>query len=369
MGFEKELSHAKAEHEHRVEQQDSKMRKMMVAINRMRLHGNSAAALKKLQKTSQQMIILAMRREEKIITSEQFTAAKKLHNALQKLTVRLVRQLMAQFEKKLSHAKAEREQRVEQQDTWVRKLTAAIDRIGSHVNSSAALKKFQKEVKAMEKKEVKAMEKRLTHLRRAKEIEALNGNKWIRSAIAVLKRGEKQTSKQMISLAMRKEEKIIKLRQSTAAKKLHTELKELTGRLVRQLIAQFEKELSHAKAEREHRVEQQHSKLRKLMVAIDRIGSHVNFGAALKNLQNEVKAIEKKEGLTHLRRAKDIEALERNEWVKSAIAVLKREERQGSKQMISLVMRKEAKIITSKKLTAAKKLHTALKALTGRLVR
>merc|ERR1712007_906 len=161
MGFEKELSHAKAEHEHRVEQQDSKMRKMMVAINRMRLHGNSAAALKKLQKTSQQMIILAMRREEKIITSKELTATKKLHTALKKLTGRLVRQLMAQFEKELSHAKVEGEHRVEQQDSKLRKLMAAIDRIGSHVNSSAALKKLHKEVKAMEKKELRAMEKRL----------------------------------------------------------------------------------------------------------------------------------------------------------------------------------------------------------------
>merc|ERR1712007_410767 len=125
----------------------------------------------------------------------------------------------------------------------------------------------------------------------AKEIEALNGNKWVRSAIAVLKRGEKKTSKQMISLAMRKEERIIKLKQFTAAKKLHTALKELTGRLVRQLMAQFEKELSHAKAEREHRVEQQDSKLTKLMAAIDRIGSHVNSSAALKKFRREVEAI------------------------------------------------------------------------------
>merc|ERR1712007_23923 len=131
------------------------------------------------------MIRVAMRKEEKMIRSKQFTAAKKLRTALQKLTGRLVRQLMAQFEKELSHAKAEREQRVEQQDSKLRKLMAAIDRIGSHVNSSAALEKLQKEVKAMEKKEVKAMEKRLTHLGRAKEIEALNGNKWVRSAIAV----------------------------------------------------------------------------------------------------------------------------------------------------------------------------------------
>merc|ERR1712007_39172 len=306
----------------------------------------------------------------------------------------------AQFEKKLSHAKAEREQRVEQQDSKLRKLMAAIDRNGSHVNSSGALEKFQKEVKAMEKKEVKAMEKRLTHLGRAKEIEALNGNKWVRSAIAVLKRGEKKTSKQMISLAMRKEERIIKLRQSTAAKKLHTELKELTGRVVRQLMAQFEKELSHAKAEREHRaeqqreqmthmekelshataerehrVEQQDSKLRKLMAAIDRIGSHVNSSAALKKLHNKVKAMEKKEvkavekRLTDLRRANEMKALNRNKWVRSGIAVLKREEKQTSKQMISLAMRKEEKMITSRELTAVKKLHTALKKMSGRLVR
>merc|ERR1712007_388387 len=153
------------------------------------------------------------------------------------------------------------------------------------------------------------------------------------------------TSKQMISLAMRKEERIIKLRQSTAAKKLHTELKELTGRVVRQLMAQFEKELSHAKAEREHRVEQQDSKLRKLMAAIDRIGSHVNSSAALKKLHNKVKAMEKKEvkavekRLTDLRRANEMKALNRNKWVRSAIAVLKGEEKRTSKQMISLAMR------------------------------
>merc|ERR1712196_131145 len=137
-------------------------------------------------------------------------------------------------------------------------------------------------------------EKRLTHLRQTKEIEALKRNKWVRSAITALKREEKQTSKHMISLAMRKEEKIITSKELTAAKKLHTTLKKLSGRLVRQLMAQFEQELSHAKAEREHRVEQQDSKLRRLMVAIDRIGSHVNSSAALKKLQEEVKAIEKK---------------------------------------------------------------------------
>merc|ERR1712007_316007 len=119
-----------------------------------------------------------------------------------------------------------------------------------------------------------AMETRLTHLRRAKEIEALERKKWVKSAIAVLKREEKQTSKQMIRVAMRKEEKMIRSKQFTAAKKLRTALQKLTGRLVRQLMAQFEKELSHAKAEREQRVEQQDSKLRKLMAAIDRIGSH-----------------------------------------------------------------------------------------------
>merc|ERR1712130_659331 len=127
----------------------------------------------------------------------------------------------------------------------------AIDRIGSHVNSGAALKKLQKEVKAMENKEG------LTHLRRAKEKEAPEGNKWVRSAM-----------KRMISLAMRKEEKIITAKELTAAKRLHTTLKKLSGRLVRQLMAQFEQELSHAKAEREHRMEQQDTKLRKLMVAI-----------------------------------------------------------------------------------------------------
>merc|ERR1712137_236270 len=150
--FEKELSHAKAEHEHRVEQQDSKLRKLMAAINRIDSHVNSAVAVKKLQKTSKRMISLAMRKEEEIIASKELTAVKKLHTAMKKLTGRLVRQLMAQFEKELSHTKAEREHRVEQQDSKLRTLMAAIDRIGSHVNSSAALKKLQDEVKAMEKK-------------------------------------------------------------------------------------------------------------------------------------------------------------------------------------------------------------------------
>merc|ERR1712110_1257782 len=97
------------------------------------------------------------------------TAAKKFHTAMKKLTGRLVRQLMAQFEKELSHAKDEREHRAEQQDSKLRKLMVAIDRIGSHVNSGAALKKLQKEVKAMKKKRVKSMETRLTHLRRVTE--------------------------------------------------------------------------------------------------------------------------------------------------------------------------------------------------------
>merc|ERR1712107_890118 len=194
-----------------------------------------------------------------------FTAAKKLHTTLKKLSGRLMRQLMAQFESELSNAKAERQRRVEQQDSKLRRLMAAIDRNGLHVNSSAALKNLQEEVKAIEKKEVKAMEKRLTHLRQTKEIEALKRNKWVRSAITALKREEKQTSKQMISLAMRKEEKIITSKELTAAKKLHTTLKKLSGRMVRQLMAQFEKELSHAKVEHEHRLEQQDSKLRKLM--------------------------------------------------------------------------------------------------------
>merc|ERR1712137_838464 len=114
--FEKELSHAKAEREHRVEQQDSKLRKLMVAIDRTGLHVNSAG--------------LAMRKEEEIISSKELTAAKKLHTAMNKLTGRLVRQLMAQFEKELSHAKAEREHRVEQQDSKLRKSKAAINRIG-----------------------------------------------------------------------------------------------------------------------------------------------------------------------------------------------------------------------------------------------
>merc|ERR1712139_585376 len=132
------------------------------------------------------MISQAMRKEEKLITSKELTAAKKLHTAMKKLTGRLVRQLMAQFEKELSHAKAEREHRVEQQDSKLRKLMVAIDRTGSHVNSAG--------------------------------------------------------------LAMRKEEEIIASKELTAAKKLHTAMKKLTGRLVRQLMGQFEKELSHAKA-------------------------------------------------------------------------------------------------------------------------
>merc|ERR1712139_452866 len=304
------------------------------------------------------MISQAMRKEEKLITSKELTAARKLRATLKKLTGRLVRQLMGQFEKELSHAKAEREHRVEQQDSKLRRLMAAIDRIGSHVNSSAALKKLQEEVKAIEKKEVKAMEKRLSRLRRAKEVEALKGNRWVRSALAALKGEERQTSEQMISLAMRKEEKIITSKDLTAVKKLHTTLKNLTGRLVRQLMAQFEKELSHAKAERDDRVEQQDTKLRELMVAIDRIGTHVNPGAALKELQKEVKAMEKKEGLIHLRRAKGREGPQRNERDRSAM-----------KQMISLAMTKEERSISSKEFTAARKLHAALKKLTGRLVR
>merc|ERR1712007_213093 len=195
--------------------------------------------------TSKQMISLAMRKEERIIKLRQSTAAKKLHTELKELTGRVVRQLMAQFEKELSHATAEREHRVEQQDSKLRKLMAAIDRIGSHVNSSAALKKLQNKVKAMEKKEVKAVEKRLTDLRRANEMKALKRNKWVRSGIAVLKGEEKRTSKQMISLAMRKEEKIIISKELTTRKKLHTALKKMSGRLVRQLMAQFEKEVSH----------------------------------------------------------------------------------------------------------------------------
>merc|ERR1712137_661742 len=131
-----------------------------------------------------------MGREEEIISSKELTAAKKLHSAMKKLTGRLVRQLMAQFEKELSHAKAEREHRVEQQDSKLRKLMAAI-RIDSHVNSAVAVKKLQK------------------------------------------------TSKRMISLAMRKEEEIIASKELTAAKKLHSAMKKLTGRLVRQLMAQF----------------------------------------------------------------------------------------------------------------------------------
>merc|ERR1712137_1096107 len=186
----------------RVEQQDSKLRKLMAAINRIGSHANSAVAVKKLQKTSKRMISLGMRKEEEIISSKELTAAKKLHSAMKKLTGRLVRQLMAQFEKELSHAKAERERRVERQDSKLRKLMAAIDRRGSHVNSAG--------------------------------------------------------------LAMRKEEEIISSKELTAAKKLHIAMKKLTGRLVRQLMAKFEKELSHAKAEHEHRVEQKDFKLRKL---------------------------------------------------------------------------------------------------------
>jgi len=197
------------------------------------------------KRTSKQMIRLAMRKEEKTTTSKELTVAKKLHTTLKKLSGRLVRQLMAQFKKELSHAKAEYEHRVEQQHSKLRKLMVAIDRTGSHVNSTAAVKKLQK------------------------------------------------TSTRMISLAMRKEEEINAAKEKTAAKKLHNAMKKSTGRLARQLMAQFEKELSHAKAEREHRVEQQDSKLRKLIVAIDRFDSHVNSGAALKKLQKEVKAMKK----------------------------------------------------------------------------
>merc|ERR1712137_130495 len=120
--------------------------------------------------------------EEKIIKSRDLTAAIKFHAAL-------------------------------------RKMMAAIDRIGSHVNSSAALKKLQEEVRAIEKKEVKAIKERLTHLRPAEEIEDHERSKWVRSAMSVMKKEEKQTTKEMISLAMRKEEKLITSKELTAAMK------------------------------------------------------------------------------------------------------------------------------------------------------
>merc|ERR1711937_364415 len=126
--------------------------------------------------------------------------------------------------------------------------------------------------------------------------------------------------------------------------------------------------------------EQQDSKLRKMMVAIDRIGSHVNSNTALRKLQNEEKAIEKQ--LTHLRRAERRETLERNKRVRSAMAALKKEHRETSKQVISLArrldmhvhldhaaLRKDETIVTSKEVTAVKKLHAALRRLMSRLLR
>merc|ERR1712107_594782 len=259
------------------EHQNFKLRKLKAAIDRIALLVNSNAAMKKLRS-------------------------------------RLVRQLTAQFDKKLSHAKAEREHRVKQQDSKLRKMMVAIDRIGSHVNYNTALRKLQNEEKSIQKQ--------LTHLRRAERIETLERNKRVRSAMAALKKEHRETSKQVISLARRldmhvhldhalqraqfKEElsrakvegehrvehQNFKLRKLKAAidriallVNSNAAMKKLRSRLVRQLTAQFDKKLSHAKAEREHRVNQQDSKLRKMMVAIDRIGSHVNSNTALRKLQ------------------------------------------------------------------------------------
>merc|ERR1712107_783658 len=274
---------------------------------------------------------------------------------LKKLSGRMVRQLMTQFDQELSHAKAEREHRVEQQDSKLRRLMAAID----HVNSSAALKKLQEEVKAIEKKEVKAMEKRLTHLRQTKEIEALKRNKWVRSAITALKRTQK-TSKQVISLARRLD--------------MHVHLDHALQ------MAQFKEELSRAKVEGEHRVEHQNFKLRKLKAAIDRIALLVKSSAAMKKMQKKEKAMEKQ--LSRLRQLEEIEVPERNKVVRSVMAILKKEQKQTSKQMISLgrrlgrhvhldhaALRKEEKIVTSKEVTAVKQLHAALRKLMNTLLR
>merc|ERR1712130_176676 len=155
----------------------------------------------------------------------------------------------AQFKEELSRAKVEGEHRVEHQNFKLRKLKAAIDRIALLVNSNAAMKKMQKKEKAMEKQ--------LSRLRRVEETEVPERNKLVRSAMAILRKGQKQTSKQMISLArrldrhvhldhaaLRKEEKILTSKEVTAVKQLHAALRKLMNVLLRRPMAQFKEELS-----------------------------------------------------------------------------------------------------------------------------
>merc|ERR1712107_863417 len=235
-----------------------------------------------------------------------------------------------------------------------------------------------------------AIQKQLTHLRRAEEIETLERNKKVRSAMAALKKEERKTSKQVISLArrldrhvhldhaaLRKEEKIVTSKEVTAVKQLHAALRKLMNRLLRRPMAQFKEELSRAKVEGEQGVEHQNFKLRKLKAAIDRIALLVNSNAAMKKMQKKEKAMEKQ--LSRLRRVEETEVPERNKLVRSAMAILKKEQKQTSKQMISLArrlgrhvhldhaaLRKEEKIVTSKEVTAVKQLHAALRRLMSR---
>merc|ERR1712107_657326 len=180
----------------------------------------------------------------------------------------------------------------EHQNFKLRKLKAAIDRIALLVNSNAAMKKMQKKEKAMEKQ--------LSRLRQLEEIEVPERNKVVRSVMAILKKEQKQTSKQMISLgrrlgrhvhldhaALRKEEKIVTSKEVTAVKQLHAALRKLMNTLLRRRMAQFKEELSRAKVEGEHRVEHQDFKLRKLKAAIDRIALHVNSNSAMKKMQKK----------------------------------------------------------------------------------
>merc|ERR1712196_106651 len=181
-------------------------------------------------------------------------------------------------------------------------------RIALLVNSNAAMKKMQKKEKAMEKQ--------LSRLRRVEETEVPERNKLVRSAMAILRKGQKQTSKQMISLArrldrhvhldhaaLRKEEKIVTSKEVTAVKQLHAALRKLMNRLLRRPMAQFKEELSRAKVEGEHRVEHQNFKLRKLKAAIDRIALLVNSNAAMKKMQKKEKAMEKQ--LSRLRQLEE----------------------------------------------------------------
>merc|ERR1712064_19231 len=177
----------------------------------------------------------------------------------------------------------------EHQNFKLRKLKAAIDRIALLVNSNAAMKKMQKKEKAMEKQ--------LSRLRQLEEIEVPERNKVVRSVMAILKKEQKQTSKQMISLgrrlgrhvhldhaALRKEEKIVTSKEVTAVKQLHAALRKLMNTLLRRRMAQFKEELSRVKVKNEQRVEHQDFKLRKLKAAIDRIALHVNSNSAMKKM-------------------------------------------------------------------------------------